>query len=171
MKILETERLILRQLTTSDEDARFVLELVNEPGWIQNIGDRNVHSIEDARNYIANNIASSYERNGFGLYAVMLKETNELLGMCGLIKRDTLDDVDIGFAFLQRHWSKGYAFESARAVMELAKNTFGLTRVVAITIPSNQGSIKTLEKIGLRFEKIIQLPNDDEELMLFAWNA
>ena len=166
MTILETERLLIRQLST--EDAGFILELLNEPSFIRNIGDRGVRTIEGANAYIVNGPVASYAKNGFGLYLVKLKETDESIGMCGLIKRDTLEDVDIGYAFLPRFWSKGYAFESARAVKEYAKNTIGLNRIVAIVDPENGGSIRVLEKIGLQFEKMVRLSEDDIDLKLFG---
>lgn len=166
MRIIETERLFLRQLTTND--AEFVLELLNEPAWIQNIGDRGVRTIEDARLYISDKFAASYARFGFGLYLVELKESGEPVGICGLVKRDSLEDPDIGFAFLKRFWSKGYAYESASAVMDHARNRLGMTRIVAITVPGNQGSINVLEKIGLRFEKTMKAPGSDEELSYFT---
>ena len=166
MKILETERLLLREITGGD--AEFILELLNEPGWIQNIGDRGVRTIEDARRYIADKLAASYERNGFGVYLVELKETGASAGMCGLVKRDSLEDVDIGFAFLERFWSRGYAFESASAIMDYAQNTLGLKRIVAIVSPDNRGSIKVLEKINLHFERMIKMSEDDEEIKFFA---
>ena len=166
MTILETERLLIRQLST--EDAGFILELLNEPSFIRNIGDRGVRTIEGANAYILNGPVASYAKNGFGLYLVKLKETDESIGMCGLIKRDTLEDVDIGYAFLPKFWSKGYAFESARAVKEYAKNTIGLNRIVAIVDPENGGSIRVLEKIGLQFEKMVRLSEDDIDLKLFG---
>ena len=165
MNVLETERLILRQFTL--DDAEFILELVNEPSFIQNIGDRGVRSIADAMKYIENGPIASYARNGFGLYLVQLKESGKSIGMCGLIKRDGLDDVDIGYAYLPMFWSKGYAMEAALAVKEQARS-LGLKRLVAITDPANMGSIRVLEKIGLRFEKTIRLAADDIELNLFA---
>ena len=166
MTVLETERLLIRQLST--EDAGFILELLNEPSFIRNIGDRGVRTIEGANAYILNGPVASYAKNGFGLYLVKLKETDESIGMCGLIKRDTLEDVDIGYAFLPKFWSKGYAFESARAVKEYAKNTIGLNRIVAIVDPENGGSIRVLEKIGLQFEKMVRLSEDDIDLKLFG---
>ncbi|NWG07549.1 MAG: GNAT family N-acetyltransferase [Chloroflexi bacterium] len=165
MNILETERLILRQFTS--DDAAFILELVNEPSFIQNIGDRGVHSLEDAEKYIETGPALSYARNGFGLYLVQLKESGESIGMCGLIKRPALDDVDIGYAFLPKFWSRGYAVESARAVREQAR-ALGLKRLVAIVDPANESSIRVLEKIGMVFERMIQLSTNDIELKLFA---
>jgi RimJ/RimL family protein N-acetyltransferase len=111
---------------------------------------------------------ASYERFGFGLYAVELKETGELIGMCGLLKRDSLTDPDIGFAFLPKFWKKGYAFESAAAVIRYGTHVLGVKRVLAITLPENAGSIRVLEKIGLRFERMIKMAEDEPELKLFA---
>jgi RimJ/RimL family protein N-acetyltransferase len=164
--ILETERLFLRPF--SADDSEFILELVNEPSFIQNIGDRGVRSLEDARAYILNGPVASYAKNGFGLYLVVLKKTYESIGMCGLIKRDTLEDVDIGYAFLPKFWGKGYAVEAALSVKAYAKDVIGLKRIVAITDPANKGSIRVLEKIGLRFERMVRLSADDIELKLFG---
>jgi RimJ/RimL family protein N-acetyltransferase len=166
LKVLESDRLVLRQF--SSEDAGFILELLNEPSFIQNIGHRNVRSIEGAKLYIKNGPVTSYARHGFGLYLVELKETGQAIGMCGLIKRDTLDDVDIGYAFLPKFWSRGYAFEAALAVKQYARDVAGLHRIVAITDPQNAGSIRVLEKIGMKFEKMVKLSEDDIELKLFA---
>lgn len=166
MKIFETERLLLRQLSTGDAD--FILELLNEPSFIQNIGDRGVRTLADANQYIMNGPVASYAKNGFGLYLVVLKKTNESIGICGVIKRDGLEDVDIGYAFLPKFWSKGYAVESALATKSYAKNVIGLKRIVAITDPANRDSIRVLEKIGLSFERMIRLSDDDIELKLFA---
>ena len=166
MTILETERLILRQLT--QEDAEFILELLNEPSWIQNIGDRHVRTLDDARAYIVRGPVASYEKNGFGLYLIILKETGESIGMCGLIRRDGLDDVDIGYALLPRFWSKGYAVEAAQTTKTYAKDAVGLKRIVAIVDPANVGSIRVLEKIGLRYEKMVRLSADDIDLRLFG---
>lgn len=166
MNILETDRLILRQFTP--QDAEFILELLNDPSFIQNIGDRNIRTRDAACAYIMNGPAASYAKNGFGLYAVVLKETGETIGMCGLIKREALDDVDIGYALLPRFWFRGYAVEAALATKMYAKDAIGLKRLVAITDPANQGSIRVLEKLGLRFEKMVRLSADDIELKLFA---
>jgi len=166
MNIIETERLQLRLF--AETDAEFVFELVNEPGWIQNIGDRGVRNVDDARLFIADKLAASYARFGFGLYLVELKESGVSAGMCGLVKRDSLEDVDIGFAFLEKFWSNGYAFESASAVLDYAQNAFGLKRIAAIVSPGNRGSIKVLEKLNLHFERMIKMPGDTEEIKLFA---
>lgn len=168
MKILETKRLFLQQATSSD--AKFILELLNDPAFIQNIGDRGLQTLEDARNYISNSLIASYKDYGFGMYLVILRDTREVAGLCGLVKRSGLDDVDIGHAFLPRYWSKGYATEAALAVKEYAKDTIGLKRLVAITDPLNQGSIRVLEKIGLKFEKMIRLSKDDIKLKLYGIN-
>lgn len=168
MKILETKRLILQKI--SIDDARFILKLLNEPSFIRNIGDRGVRTLKDARDYISNRLIASYEKFGFGMYLVIVKDSGSPAGLCGLVKRDSLEDVDIGYAFLPEFWSKGYATESALAVKEYAKNTIGLKRLVAITDPVNQGSIRVLEKIGLEFEKMVRLSKDDIELKLYATN-
>ncbi|HEY2108897.1 MAG TPA: GNAT family N-acetyltransferase [Candidatus Acidoferrales bacterium] len=166
MKILETERLVLRRMTV--EDAEFIFELVNEAAFIRNIGDKGVQTLEDARNYILNGPVASYAKFGFGLYLVALRENGEAIGICGLLKRDSLEDVDIGFAFLESYRRKGFAYESAEAVMEYGRNALGLKRIVAITSPGNEGSIRVLEKIGLRFEKMIRMPGSDEDTRLFV---
>ena len=166
MTILETDRLILRELTPND--AEFIFELLNEPSFIQNIGDRNIRTLDDARAYIVNGPVASYAKNGFGLYLIVLGETGDSVGMCGLIKRDGLEDVDIGYALLPRFWSRGYAVEAARATKAYAKEVIGLKRIVAIVDPANEGSIRVLEKIGLRYEKMVRLPADDIDLKLFG---
>ena len=166
MTILETERLFLRQFKA--DDAEFIFELLNDPSWIQNIGDRNIRTLDDACAYILNSPAASYAKNGFGLWLVALKETNESIGMCGLIRRENLEDVDIGYALLPRFWGKGYAVEAARAAKDYAKDVVGLKRLVAIVDPTNQGSIRVLEKLGLRYEKMVRLAADDIDLKFFA---
>lgn len=167
--ILETPRLILRELTEADAD--FIIQLLNEPAYIKNIGDKGVRTNEDARSYLRENIIASYQKNKFGLYLVARKEDATPIGCCGLINRDSLPDVDIGYAFLSAYHNKGYATEAAEAVMVFGKTAIGLKRIVGITAVDNQGSIKVLEKVGLCFEKHITLPGDDEEIMLFGWEA
>ena len=166
MQVLETERLIIRHL--SDDDAEFMLELLNDPAFIQNIGDRKIRSLDGARVYIQNGPVASYAKHGFGLYLVQLKETGESIGINGLIRRDQLDDVDIGYAFLPKFWSQGYAIESARAIKQYAQDVIGLKRMVAITDPNNAGSVHVLEKLGMKFEKMVRLAADDIELKLFS---
>ncbi len=164
--IIETERLILCQLTPSD--AEFIYELLNTPTWIKYIGDRGIKNIEDAQNYIINGPAKSYQDDGFGLWLTKLKTDETPIGICGLLKRETLEDIDIGFAFLPEYTGQGYAFEAASATLNYGYTNLNLKRIVAITIKENLHSIKLLEKIGLRFEKNIFLPGDKEELMLFG---
>lgn len=166
MKVLETERLVLRWITL--DDAEFILELVNEPSWIRFIGDRGVRTLDDARKYITNGPSASYARSGFGFYLVELKETGDKTGICGLVKRNGLNDIDIGFAFLPRFWGLGYAFESAEAVLTHARNDLGIARVVAITAMDNHSSMKLLGKLGMQRETTVTLPGDCEELMLFG---
>jgi RimJ/RimL family protein N-acetyltransferase len=166
--ILETERLRLRRLDAGD--APFILRLLNEPSFIQFIGDKGVRTLDDARAYISGQIAS-YERFGLGLYLTARKDDGVPIGMCGLVKRDVLDDVDIGFAFVPEFWSQGYGLESASAVMAYAATTLGLPRVVAVTNPDNVASIKLVERLGLRFTRMVRLAADGPELKLFASGA
>ena len=166
--MLETPRLELRRF--SAEDAAFILELLNDPSFLRYIGDKGVRNTADACEYIRSGPEASYERFGFGLYLVALKESGEKIGMCGLLKRETLEDVDVGFAFLPCFWAKGYAIESASAVLAHARDDFGLDRVVAITSPDNVASIKLLEKLGFRFERMARLSADAPEVKLFAFN-
>ncbi|MCY9592280.1 N-acetyltransferase [Paenibacillus chitinolyticus] len=167
MKILETDRLILRLQTT--DNAAFILELLNDPSWLRFIGDRRVRTLDDARAYILNGPVRMYEQFGFCLYLVERKEDQAPIGICGLIKRESLEDVDIGFAFLPKYWSKGYAYEAASAVMSYGKDTLGLTRIVAITAQENQASERLLEKLGFQLERLIQLTNDSEKLKLLVF--
>jgi RimJ/RimL family protein N-acetyltransferase len=166
VKVLETDRLILRKFSV--EDAPFILELVNQPAFLRFIGDKGVRTLDEARDYILQGPVDSYDRLGFGVYRVELKENGTAIGLCGLIKRESLEDVDIGYAFLPEFWGKGYAFEAAAAMMEFGKSAFGLQRIVAIVSTENYGSIKVLEKIGLKFERMIRLFEDEEEIKLFT---
>jgi RimJ/RimL family protein N-acetyltransferase len=167
MIILDTERLVLRHMSP-ETDAEFVLELLNQPSFLQYIGDKGVRTLDDAQQYIRNGPLKSYQQNGFGLYTVELKDNGAPVGISGLVKRDTLPDADIGFAFLPEYWSQGYAIESAVAVMTYARETLGLGRVLAITSPDNERSAKLLGKIGLRFERMLKLTDDAPEVKLFS---
>jgi len=166
LKVLETDRLILRRLST--DDAEFILQLLNEPSFLRFIGDKGVRTLRDARDYILNGPVDMYNRFGFGLYLTELKDGGVPIGICGLIKRDALEDVDIGFAFLPKFWAKGYAYESASAVMTYGKDVLGLRRIVAITSPDNHASAKLLGKLGLQFERMVKLSEDAEEVRLFV---
>jgi len=161
-----TSRLTLRRLT--EDDAEFIVGLLNEPSFLQFIGDRGVRTLDDARAYIRKGPIASYERFGFGLLLVTRNEDGAPIGMCGLLKRDALEDVDVGFAFRPAYWSQGYAFEAASAVIAHGQTTFGLTRVAAITQPDNVGSIRVLEKLGLRFERMVTMPGETKAIQLFA---
>lgn len=163
--ILETDRLRLREFALTDTS--FIIELLNSPGWLQFIGDRNVRTEEQAAAYLENGPLKSYRQNGYGLSLVETKE-GVPIGMCGIIRRDNLDHPDIGFAFLPRFGGQGYAFEIASATLEYAKDVLGISKVAAITLPANERSIKLLEKIGLRFVKSFSFPNSQEELLYYC---
>jgi ribosomal-protein-alanine N-acetyltransferase len=168
-QVLETSRLTLRRFTL--DDASFILNLVNDPAWLEHIGDRNVRSVEDARAYIERGPLAMYESVGYGMYVVTLKGSAEPIGTCGLIRRDGLDDTDIGFAFLPAYRGQGFALESAAAVLDHGSRTLGLRRIIAIVSPANARSIRLLEKIGLVFERPVRLDGDDEEILLYATPA
>jgi RimJ/RimL family protein N-acetyltransferase len=164
--LFSTERTSLRRISL--DDAGFMLGLLNEPSWLRCIGDRGVRSLEDARDYILNGPIASYKQHGFGFYIVELKQGGIPLGICGLAKRDFLDDVDIGYAFLPQFWGRGYAFEAARAVLSHAQNDLGLKRVVATSRLENTGSARVLGKLGMRFQRMIKSSDGTRELQLFA---
>ena len=170
MTVCETERLRLNHLSSPD-DAPFILELLNDPGFIQNIGDRGVRSLPQAGDYINNGPVASYQEFGFGLYLVETREPRARLGICGLLRRDFHPDVEIGFAFLPRFRGKGYALEAASAVMTLGLKTLRLERIVALTALHNHDSMKVLERLGLKFERMIQYPGRAEESRLFAYQV
>ena len=164
-KTYETERLLLKP--TSEEDAEFVFELFNTPNWLKYIGNRNVLSIESAREYINFKMLPQLERLGFGNYTVIRKSDHISMGICGLYDREGLDGIDIGFAFLPEYGGNGYAFESANKLKQVAFTEFGITEIVAITTQDNTTSQKLLEKLGLTFTGTTKIPNDDEELLLY----
>ena len=163
---LNTERLLVRGFDTND--AEFILELLNQPSFIQFIGDKGVRSVDDARNYIATGPIESYQRHGFGLYLVELKDRKVPIGMCGVLKRESLPDPDLGFAFLPEYWGKGYAFEAASAALDQARDFFKLARILAITNPDNDASIKLLATLGFQFERVMKLSTDSDEVKLFS---
>lgn len=166
MIVIQTERLILRRVTT--EDAVFILELLNDPGWLRFIGDKGVRNLEDARRYILTGPVEMYERRGFGLYLTALKDGGQPVGLCGLLRREGLDDPDIGFAFLPPFRGLGYAHEAAAATMAYGKTSLNLGRIVAITSPDNERSARLLGKLGLKFEALIRLAPESDEVRLFA---
>ncbi|WP_299824933.1 GNAT family N-acetyltransferase [uncultured Pontibacter sp.] len=164
--ILETARLRLREFTLSDTN--FIIELVNSPGWLQFIGDKNIKTAEQATAYLENGPLESYRQNGFGLSLVERREDGEAIGMCGIIKRDSLENPDIGFAFLPGYYRNGYAYEIASATLDYAQNQLALHKIAPITLPTNLRSIKLLEKLGLSFVKTIILPGSKEKLLLYS---
>ena len=166
MTVLETERLILRELVP--DDAPFMLELLNDPAYILNIADRGVRDVEGARRYLEERWRASYAEHGFGLWVVVHRETGASTGLCGLVRRDGLDDVDIGYAFLPAFRGRGFALESALGVKAHARDVVGLTRLVAIVTPGNARSIQVLERLGMRFERTLRLPGDASDVALYA---
>jgi RimJ/RimL family protein N-acetyltransferase len=165
MNVAQTERLVLRELTL--EDAHFILELLNEDGFLRYIGDKGVRHLSDACSYIERGPIDSYRRHGFGLFAACLK-TRTPIGICGLVKRETLADPDLGFAFLARYGSQGYALEAASAVLDFGRRQLKLPRIIAITSPDNTRSSALLQKLGLRFERLISLAEGEPQVRLFV---
>jgi RimJ/RimL family protein N-acetyltransferase len=165
-EIISTDRLILREF--NDNDANFFMRLLNTEGWIKNIGDRNVRSEQDAIAYLNKKLYGSYTEHSYGMWCVVLKEGNIPIGTCGLVNRDWLEDIDIGFAFLPEYNGYGYAKESASATLLFAKEQFGIKRVVGITLTQNESSIKLLKRIGMKYEKTFNDPDTNEELMLLG---
>ncbi|HEX6572171.1 MAG TPA: GNAT family N-acetyltransferase [Steroidobacteraceae bacterium] len=164
--VLETARLRLRHV--GDDDAPFILALLNDPGWLRYIGDRGVRTLEDARKYIAQGPRKMYAEHGFGLFLVERKDDGASLGLCGLIRRDTLPDVDIGFALAEEFRGHGYAHEAAAATLRYAREVHKLGRVVAIAMPENTASTRLLERLGLQFERTITFGPAAEVLNYFG---
>ncbi len=154
--VLETTRLVLRHFTP--DDAEFILEIVNDPSFIANIGDRGIRSLDQAVGYLVDGPIRSYEEHGHGLYLVTLKPSLQPIGICGLLKRNQFDDVDLGYAFLPAYWSRGFAFESATAMLDFARSTLHIERTLALVNPDNVRSIRLLEKIGFSFSELRDIP-------------
>jgi [ribosomal protein S5]-alanine N-acetyltransferase len=163
--IMITERLLIRKLTF--DDSSFIVKLLNSPGWLRYIGDRGVKTEEDAKVYLQNGPLLSYEENGFGLYLVGLLETGEPIGMCGILKRDSLVHPDLGYSLLPEFTGKGYAYEAANAVIQYAGERFGIKTLLAITMPENTASIKLLEKVGMKYNGVVKSPDGKESLNLY----
>jgi RimJ/RimL family protein N-acetyltransferase len=164
-KSFKTERLLITP--TSFDDSSFIFELMNSPKWIKNIGQRNINSIEDAKKYIQVKMLPQLEKFGYSNYTVSLKTNNTKIGTCGLYNREGIDGVDIGFAFLPEYEKKGYAYEAASKLIQIAFSDFGLSKINAITLKENKASQKLIKKLGLEFIKIIKLENDPEDLLLY----
>lgn len=165
--LIETERLVFAELRVGEDEA-FILELLNSPGFIDNIGDRGVRDLEGARRYILDGPAASYAQNGYGLWRVAQRGDGAPVGLCGLVKREGLEAPDVGYAFLESAWGQGYAAEAAAATLGHARRVLGLELILAITKPGNTASMRVLEKIGLRFEKMIRLPGATEDSTYFT---
>ena len=163
---LETPRLVMRRLVP--DDAAFFFALVTDPAWIRYIGNKNLKNVEAARRSLIDGPIAMYERTGHGLLRVDRREDGAPLGICGLIKRDTLPDVDIGFAFLPQHRGHGYAAESAREAMRHAREDLRLRRLVAIASPENADSLRLLERLGLRRERTFSMPGETRMTALYA---
>jgi len=164
--MIRTDRLELRQFC--DDDAEFILELLNEPGFQRFIGDKGIRTLEDAREYLHQGPIASYAEHGFGILRVGHAASGEALGMCGLVWRPVFDDPDLGFAFLARHWEKGYAGEAARGVLAHARGVLGLRRVIAIADDDNLASVRLLEKLGFGFEITVTMPGETTEVGRYA---
>jgi ribosomal-protein-alanine N-acetyltransferase len=163
---LETSRLTLRRLQF--DDAPFVVALLNEPSFLENIGDRGVRTIEDAHRYLREGPMAMYSRHGFGLWHATTKADGAPIGMCGLLKRDNLPDVDIGYALFPAYWGRGFAEEAATAVIEHAGRKFGLTRLIGVVSETNSSSIRVLEKCGLVFERMVAMSPDEKPVRLYG---
>jgi RimJ/RimL family protein N-acetyltransferase len=165
MPWLRRGRLELRPLTV--EDDAFILRLLNEPSFIEHIGDKQVRTPEDARTYIETGPQASRATHGFGLDCVKLKSTRQPIGICGLLKRDVLIYPDVGYALLPKFWSRGYASEAVRIVLMDAKQRLALERVAALVDSNNAASIRLLERLGFRFERMLELYEGEREVRLY----
>ena len=162
---LETKRLIIRAFNL--QDASFILELFNTKSWLKNIGDRGVHSLEDAEQYLKNRIIASYQEHGFGMYAMTEKTSQTTIGMCGIVKRAGLEQPDFGFALLPEYMRKGYTYEAAKGILAYATEHLTIKQLYAITLPQNTASNELLKKLNFVYQKDIKLPNDGEILYLY----
>jgi ribosomal-protein-alanine N-acetyltransferase len=163
---LETPRLVLRQLDFSDAD--FLVGLLNQPSFLANIGDRGVRNVEDAHRYLREGPLAMYEKFGFGLWHVSRRTDGTAVGMCGLLKRDILPDVDVGYAFLPEYWGQGYASEAAAATLAHAAAKFRLPRVIAVVSEGNEGSIRVIEKLGMKFERMVSMRPNEPDVRLYG---
>ena len=166
---LQTKRLSIEYLEPAD--AAFTLALLNDPDFITHVGDRHIRTVAGAREYLEDGPIASYREHGFGMFRVRVRASGEVVGMCGLVNRSGLEEVDIGYAFLPRGRGRGLALEAAQAVFDYARQELGLQRIVAVVTPSNRPSIALLEKLGLLFERTIRLSPDGVELCLYGWTS
>ena len=163
---LQTPRLSLRRLEF--DDSEFLVGLLNQPSFLANIGDRGVRNVEDAHRYLREGPMAMYEKFGFGLWHVSSRADGAPMGMCGLLRRDILPDVDIGYAFLPEYWGKGFAFEAAEATVAHAARKFGLERVIAVVSEGNDGSIRVIEKLGMKVERMVSMRPDEPDVRLYG---
>lgn len=166
MNVMSTDRLLINRITL--DDAGFILKLMNDKDWIKNIGDRGIRTIEEAEEYIRTRFLKTYDEVGFGFYSLILKNTHQSIGIAGLVDREGIDHIDIGYGMLPEFRGKGYAFEATKAVYDYGYKDLKLDKIVAIVNPDNPGSIKLLSKLGLEFEKMIRLPDEEIDIMLFS---
>jgi ribosomal-protein-alanine N-acetyltransferase len=152
-------------------DASFICQLLNDPAFLQYIGDKGVRSEADAVAYITNGPLASYARFGFGLYIVELRDAARPIGISGVLKRDALPDPDLGFAFLPEYRSQGYAFEAGQAVLEYARDVFGLERILAIVSSENTRSMALLARLGFTFDRRTRMPGDTSDVGLFVFGG
>lgn len=169
MTVLDTDRLTLRRFTL--EDAPFLLRLLNEPSFLANIGDKGVRTEADAQRYLREGPLASYAAHGFGLWGVVLAATGVMIGMCGLLRRPTLEAPDLGYAFLPEHWGAGYAVEAADGVVTHARDVLGLARLLAITSLDNEASIRVLRRVGYHEVGEVTLAGATSPVRLFSWDA
>ena len=168
MSIVKTDRLSLRKIDT--DDAAFMLRLLNDPEFIQYVGDKKARDLGSAKTYILEGPVASYQNFGFGLYLVELNDDRAPIGICGILKRDFLDHADLGFALMPGYRGCGYAFEAAQATIELARSDLKLSRIVAFTAMNNTRSIKLLERLGMSFDRMVDLPPDGKKVNLYGCN-
>jgi RimJ/RimL family protein N-acetyltransferase len=164
--IVETKRLMLREITV--KDAEFVLRLVNEPSFVLNIGDKGLKNLHDAQRFILEGYWTNQERSGYGMFLVELKGGGDPIGGCGLLYRKVLDVTDIGFAFLPEYWNRGFAYEAAEAIIKYGHSTLGVKKIVGLTSQDNLSSINLLKKLGMKFEKTVKMSGDDPGTVLYS---
>lgn len=164
--IVETPRLILRELTV--DDAEFVLTLVNEPSFREHIGDKGVRDLDDARRFILEGPWTGQQPDGYGQFLTELKDGGAAIGVCGLLYRKALDITDVGLALLPQYWKCGYGSEAAAAVMDYGRSTLGLDQIVALTSEANSASIRLAEKFGMKFDRMVKMSDDDPGTALFS---
>jgi [ribosomal protein S5]-alanine N-acetyltransferase len=163
--ILDTDRLRLSPVTV--DDTELMLAVWNDPAFIRNVADRGIRTVEQAREAIEDGVQKLFENHGFGPCSMSLKSDGTQLGICGLFKRENLDAPDIGFSVLPAHCGKGFAGEAAAAVVSYAQSELGISALTAIVSPTNVPSIGLIEKLGLKFERMITMPGDDDATSLY----